>query len=138
MASIPDLDAVLGAALKADSGVSAIVSGRVYALRASAGAVFPYITFDAVTEQVLNITPRASIDWFYRVHSWAGTGAQCASLHQAVYAALHGQHLTITNWRNHRTTVLNGVRLVDNSSGSNFYHFVWDVRIQATENTVGS
>lgn len=139
MATIPNADEAMWAILKDDAGVAAIVGPRVFSIIAPANTVKPYVTFMVINERVLNITQRSSVDWFYRVHSWADTPQQAASLHQAVYAALHRQTLTIAaDWSNHSTLVGNGIRLVDQSGGSNVWHFVWDVRIQATEDNVGS
>ena len=139
MATIPNADVAMHTILAAAAGVTSITSTRIYPIIAPANTVLPYVTYMVISEDVLNITQRSSIDWYYRVHSWADTGQQAASLHQAVYAALHGQQLTISaSWTNHSTRVFNGVRLVDDSAGNNVYHFVWDVRIQATEDSIGS
>ena len=134
MATIPDLDATIYTALSGAAGVTALVSTKIYAIQAPAGTALPYVTFEIASGLIGNVVPRDTINYVVRVHAWASTRAAAASLSGAIYTALHETAPAISGWNNYWTVCDGEQRFVENVSGTQIYHFVWDVRIKANIN----
>ena len=129
----PNVSAAIRARLIAVSAVTALVGQRVYTTAAPPGAAMPYVVIDLPAGQMDNTTPRQAIDDVYRVHSWAEAPSTAASVHGAVYDAVHDNGLTLAGWSNYSTKCESQQKLFDNLTGTNYWHFVWDVRIRAAE-----
>lgn len=136
----PDIASALGAKLKATSAITTITSTRIYHLQAKDTTTYPVVVFFPGAEAWENITPRNSKDDIWRVRSTTkqdtGTYANqqgAYTLHQAVYNALHEQALTITGWTNFWMTCEREMKYPENTDGTQFWHFVWDVRIRISE-----
>lgn len=134
MATIPDLDSTIFTALTGDAGVSAQVGTKVYSIQAPSGTAMPYITFEIASGLIGNVVPRDTINYVVRVHSWGSSRSAAATVHRAVYTAMHETAPAISGWNNYWTVCTAEQRFVENVNGTLIYHFVWDVRVKASIN----
>ena len=137
--SWPDVHAALNNALDGNSALATHIGERIYANQANAGAALPYIVFYEAMGLSPNIVPRATLNHVYRIESRSVTpgtatgGAQ--AIHSAVYNALHGKALTITGWTSWWVMCEREQKFTEPLDGKQYYRFVWDVRIRASENS---
>ena len=88
----------LRAALAADAGVAALVSGRIYD-EPPQNVTFPYIRFGDITPNAFDTDTAlgASVDISIEVHSRSASGrVEAARIVEAVRAALHRQEASVT------------------------------------------
>jgi len=133
----PDLHTAVYTLLTGTAAITAIVDRKIYAEQAPAGTVLPYIIFYEAVGLSPNVCPRETLDSVYRVESRRkvrGAGATIETLHSAVYSAFHKQTLAITGWYNYRTVCERQQKFTDTLSGEQIYRYIWDIRIQASEN----
>lgn len=141
MATLPDVAGALHSKLAGTSAITDITSTRIYHRQAESGTTYPVVLFYSGAATVENTTPRISMDDVWRVESTTiqGNGSneneQAAyALHQAVYTALHQQTLTIAGWSNFWMACERQQSLPpENTDGTQFWRFVWDVRIRISE-----
>lgn len=96
-ATLPVL-AALKSRLKADAGVSALVSDRIYT-DVPQGAAFPYIAFGPIVAEPWDSSCTNGSEIFPQIDVWSRKPgpAECLSVRGAVYAALHDQTLAVAN-----------------------------------------
>lgn len=88
------IEAALIAALKADAGVSALVSTRVFLAGARQGAAYPYITIQRVsTVGSAPLDGPSTLDWpQFQIDVWAVKATDALSAGEAVRTAIDGIH----------------------------------------------
>jgi hypothetical protein len=136
----PDFDAALYTKLANDAGVAALVAAKIFAdaadalqLRDAVNEGLPYIVFNQAGGGPGNAWATETASVLYRVDSRHGTRAGAATLHAAVYAALHKQTLTISGWANYWLACERQQSFIDEEGKQAVYRRVWDVRIKVSE-----
>lgn len=135
MATLPNIDPIIYSKLAGAAGVTAITT-RIYAIQAPPSATFPYVTYEETSGIIPNLQERQDLNTVYRVHSWTTAGSQAANLHLAVFEALHRQVLTISGWHNWWMACEQSQRFTEQLDGKTYWHFVWDVRIRASKDSL--
>ena len=133
MADYPDISKALFEKLTGTGAVTALVSTRIYDQYVPLGIARPYVVFYHAGGGPGNTVPRETIDTVFRVEAVGEDNPTTKAVFNAVFAALHGQTLTISGWSNYWTKV-DGVRtLVDQVDGKQLHRRMADVQIKACE-----
>ena len=133
--AFPDIHGAIYTKLVATSGITVLVSARVYDKQAPSSAALPYIVFDLGSGLVPNLTPVADFNYVFRVHSWSKvSNGEAKAIHGAVYDALHHKPVTLSGWAVSWQACEGQQDFVETIEGTQYYHFVWDVRIRGTSN----
>lgn len=132
MATLPSIDQAVYSKLSAAASLASLVSTRIAESQAPSGWALPYIIFYQASQVLPNDTPRDDINTVYRVEAVAGTRAAAEALHQAIYAVMHNESLTITGWSNYWTRCIGVIKPpVENVEGKQYHRRVGEYRIRA-------
>jgi hypothetical protein len=91
-------EAALIAALKADTGVAALVGTRVFIAGGRQGEVYPYVTVQRIaTVGAAHLDGPSNLDWpLLQVDSWASDALVALNTAEAVRTAIDGVNVTST------------------------------------------
>ncbi len=131
--SWPSLAGALFSKLNNDAALTVLIGSKIYSLEAAEGTALPYVIFYVTAGLVPNIVPRETLNQVYSVESRATTRGLAEDVHQAVYAALHKQTLTISGWTNYWMACERAYEFSEQLGGVTYYRFVWDIRISASK-----
>lgn len=138
--TLPDVDRALFGKLTADSGVTAIVSTRVYERIAPAGVARPYIVFYNATGIHPPQTPRDTFNYVYRIEAVvdddSGSGRSAAfNLQDAIHTAVSGASLSVTGWGVYWVDFERMITLIDAlEQGKQIRRLIGDYRIRGSKN----
>jgi hypothetical protein len=106
------------------SGVTALVSTRIYRGAAPQGATAPYVIYAVQAGGDENLTPADSINLLYQVRGVSKvSAAEAAQIGDAIRAALHRQTLSITGWTNYWMARTAQIQTVETTpEGLRFWH----------------
>ena len=99
--ALPDTRRGLYNKLSGDSGITALVSTRIYFQQAPASAALPYLVFDRVATSHNNELYRTATDELWQVMAVAISPTTCEAIINAVHTALNHLSLNLsgfTNW----------------------------------------
>jgi len=130
--TIANIDAALYSKLIAASGVTALVSTKIYNLQAPAGATLPYIVFGMGSGLLDNRTPHQDLNHVYRIASWASTLLSAYTIQAAIHDALHHQSLSISGWNTFMVVQENLNTFIENIEGTQCFRVIGDYRIRAS------
>jgi len=122
--------------LSNESTITDLVSTRIYALTAPAGASRPYIIFYDADTGVPNLTQRQDFDCIYRVEAVADSRAVAEDIQQAIYALLHNGQLTAAGWNNFALRGQRLSKIVEEVEGDLFWRHIGDYLIRWAKNEV--
>lgn len=108
-------------AIKANAGIVAQVSTRVYAQGTKINATLPCVTYafplSDVSAHVFGSNAVASEAVTFQVDAWGRTYTEAVAVLDAVIAACDGMVLTVTGWGTPRLTGLGGTILTEELDG---------------------
>lgn len=133
--TIANLDAALYTKLIAASGVTALVSTKIYNLQAPAKTVCPYIVFNLASGLMDNTTPHQDMNSVYRVAGVATNpnGLQSAyAIIAACHDALHHQTLSISGWTSFMMVHEGLITDIIDIEGTQYFRVIADFRIRAS------
>lgn len=86
------IDAALIAALKANSGVAALVAMRVFVFGGRQGSDYPYVTIQQIsTSGAPHLDGPSNLDWpRFQIDSWGTSALDAANAAEAVRTAIDG------------------------------------------------
>ncbi len=111
-----ELDTAVYGALTAYSGLTALVSTRVYQTEAPQGATLPFVVFNHQAGGLQNTEPTDRIDHLVYARAFATTQMGAALVDAQIKAALHKTVLTISGWQGFETKRENEIALVERDS----------------------
>lgn len=132
--SLANIDAALYTKLVAASGVTALVSTKIFNLQAPADTALPYIVFNLGSGLLDNQTPHQDLNHVYRIAAWATTLLSAYTIQAAVHDALHHQSLTISGWSTFMVVQERMNTFIENIDGTQLFRVIGDYRIRASIN----
>lgn len=82
----------------ASSGLTTLVSQRIYTWQAPDKAAYPYVTMYHAAGGYMNIVNSDMMNILISIEAWADTAIGADNTYAAIHAALHRADITVTGW----------------------------------------